>query len=241
MKKLSLIILLLLLIAGAGAGAGYWFLVLEADDDDGEEQVNHSPTARIAMEPADGKVGIGEELSLSGHLSSDPDGDPLVYNWDFGDGNTSSGLMVSYAWDMEGSYSVTLTVSDPANATDSDIVQVTVSSGSNVYTDDRSGDVQCQLTGGSCNSEEQDFPVEADAMRVALGWNLTDERTLTTSEVSISVFNGTGDEIFNNTYNEGSFSVEFSGGQVDSVGDWTWRIEATAGAMSYELSIRVEY
>ncbi len=241
MKKLSLIILLLLLIAGAGAGAGYWFLVLEANDDDGEEQVNHTPTARIAMEPADGKVGIGEELSLSGHLSSDSDGDPLVYNWDFGDGNTSSGLMVSYAWDMEGSYSVTLTVSDPANATDSDIVQVTVSSGSNVYTDDRSGDVQCQLTGGSCNSEEQDFPVEADAARVKLGWNLTDERTLTTSEVSIFVFNGTGDEIFNNTYNEGSFSVEFSGGQVDSVGDWTWLIEAEAGAMSYELSIRVEY
>ncbi|HIL32924.1 MAG TPA: PKD domain-containing protein, partial [Candidatus Poseidoniales archaeon] len=130
MKKLSLIILLLLLIAGAGAGAGYWFLVLEADDDDGEEQVNHTPTARIAMEPADGKVGVGEELSLSGHLSSDSDGDPLVYNWDFGDGNTSSGLMLSYAWDMEGSYSVALTVSDPANATDSDIVQVTVSSGS---------------------------------------------------------------------------------------------------------------
>jgi len=148
MKKLGLIILLLLLIAGAGAGAGYWFLVLEADDDDGEEQVNHTPTARIAMEPADGKVGVGEELSLSGHLSSDSDADPLVYNWDFGDGNTSSGLMTTHTWDAEGSYSVTLTVSDPANATDSDIVQVTVSSGSNVYTDDRSGDVQCQLTGG---------------------------------------------------------------------------------------------
>jgi hypothetical protein len=240
-KKLSLIILLLLLIAGAGAGAGYWFLVLEADDDDKEAQVNHTPTARIAMEPDDGKVGIGEDISLSGHLSSDSDGDPLVYNWDFGDGNTSSGLMVSYAWGAEGSYSVTLTVSDPANATDSDIVQVTVSSGSNVYTDDRSGGVQCQITGGGCDSEQQQFPVEADATRVALTWNLTDERTLTTSEVSISIFNGTGDEIFNNTYNEGSFSVEFSDGNVDSVGDWTWRIEAEAGAMSYELSIRVEY
>ncbi len=241
MKKLSLIILLLLLVAGAGAGAGYWFLVLEADDGDEEEQVNHTPTARIVMEPANGKVGVGEELSLSGHLSSDSDGDPLVYNWDFGDGNTSSGLMTTYTWEAEGSYSVTLTVSDPANATDSDIVQVTVSSDSSAYTDERSGDVQCQLTGGSCNSEEQNFPVEADAARVSLGWNLTDERTLTTSEVSISVFNGTDDEIFNNTYNEGSFSVEFSGGQVDSVGDWIWRIEATAGAMSYELSIRVEY
>ncbi|MDP6658850.1 MAG: PKD domain-containing protein [Candidatus Poseidoniia archaeon] len=240
MKKLSLIILLLLLVAGAGAGAGYWFLVLEADDGDEEEQVNHTPTARILMEPADGKVGVGENLSLSGHLSSDPDGDPLVYNWDFDDGNTSSGLMATHTWGAEGNYSVTLTVRDPADATDSHKVQVTVSNGS-VYTDDRSGDVQCPLTGGSCNSEEQDFPVEADAARVALGWDLTDERTLTTSEVSISVFNGAGDEIFSDTYNAGNFSVEFSGGQVDSVGNWTWRIEATAGAMSYELSIRVEY
>ena len=101
MKKLSLITLLLMLIAGAGAGSGYWFLVLEADEDE-PEQENRAPQATITTSPANGQVRVDETVSFQGHQSSDPDGDPLTYAWNFGDDNSSSGLTVSHAYGIEG-------------------------------------------------------------------------------------------------------------------------------------------
>ncbi|MFC6287607.1 PKD domain-containing protein [Nocardioides sp. GCM10027113] len=49
--------------------------------------------------------------------SQDDDGDQLSYSWDFGDGNTGSGVSPSHTYADGGTWSVTLTVSD---GTDSD-------------------------------------------------------------------------------------------------------------------------
>ena len=53
-------------------------------------------------------------LTLDGSGSSDPDGDPLTYTWDFGDGNAGSGETTVHTYVAEGDYFVTLTVSDGA-------------------------------------------------------------------------------------------------------------------------------
>lgn len=54
----------------------------------------------------------GQPISFDGSGSSDPDGDNLTYDWDFGDGGTASGALTSHTYAVAGSYLVTLTVTD---------------------------------------------------------------------------------------------------------------------------------
>jgi chitinase len=55
---------------------------------------------------------VGEALNFSGASSIDPDGDIVKYEWDFGDGDTGSGVNVTHSYGTAGSYNVTLTVTD---------------------------------------------------------------------------------------------------------------------------------
>ena len=239
MKKLSLITLLLLLIAGAGAGSGYWFLVLEADEDE-PEQENRAPQATITTSPADGQVRVDETVSFQGHQSSDPDGDPLTYAWDFGDDNSSSGLTVSHAYDAEGVYTVRLTVTDPAGLNDFAETLISVTE-AQVETFQGDGTVSCQLTTGNCDTEEVAFEVKPDAALASVDWNLSQNGVLN-ADVTITIYNSTGNAVYNETgQGEGEYSTEFSGADLESLGDWKWEIEAEQGSMDWEVTIRVEY
>ena len=239
MKKLSLITLLLLLIAGAGAGSGYWFLVLEADEDE-PEQENRAPQATITTSPADGQVRVNETVSFQGHQSSDPDGDPLTYAWDFGDDNSSSGLTVSHAYGIEGAYTVRLTVTDPAGLNDFAEKVITVTE-PQVETFQGDGTVSCQITTGNCDTEEGAFEVKPDAALASGDWNLSQNGALN-ANVAITIYNGTGDNVYNETgQGEGEYFTEFSGADLESLGEWKWEIEAEQGSMDWEVTIRVEY
>jgi subtilisin len=64
--------------------------------------------------------------NFDGSASSDPDGSIVSYIWNFGDGNTGSGVTTSHTFATAGSYFVTLTVTDNNDATDADTQSVTV-------------------------------------------------------------------------------------------------------------------
>jgi PKD repeat protein len=52
------------------------------------------------------------EATFDGSGSYDPDGDPLTYLWDFGDGTTGTGVMPTHTYAAAGYYDVCLTVND---------------------------------------------------------------------------------------------------------------------------------
>lgn len=53
-----------------------------------------------------------DQSAFDGSASSDPDGNTLSYNWDFGDGQTGQGAKVTHVYDKSGVYQVRLTVDD---------------------------------------------------------------------------------------------------------------------------------
>lgn len=70
-----------------------------------------APTAQFSYTPATPKV--GEEMILDGSTSSAPAGATLVsYRWDFGDGASAEGIIVTHTYSQAGSYRVRLTVTD---------------------------------------------------------------------------------------------------------------------------------
>ncbi len=68
---------------------------------------NNAPLAN-AGGPYSGDISV----TVDGSASSDTDGDVLSYSWDFGDGSMGSGANVNHIYELPGTYTITLTVSD---------------------------------------------------------------------------------------------------------------------------------
>ena len=77
---------------------------------------NQPPTAAFTANPTNGTAPL--TVSFDASASSDPDGDPLSYQWDFGDGVSATGEMVTHSYTQSGSYTAVLTVNDGNGGTD---------------------------------------------------------------------------------------------------------------------------
>jgi PKD repeat protein len=78
--------------------------------------LNNPPKASFTAWPKDPFT--DESVTFDASASSDPDGDPLRFRWDFGDGSSAEGKIVQHTYKKAGEYVVILTVSDPAGAED---------------------------------------------------------------------------------------------------------------------------
>jgi hypothetical protein len=77
--------------------------------ENGGAGVNFEPKAEISA-PFEGYV--GQEILFDGLQSFDPNGDPLSFRWDFGDGNFGEGGKTTHLYQNPGEYLIILTVSD---------------------------------------------------------------------------------------------------------------------------------
>ncbi len=86
-------------------------------------EVNNAPTANAGP---DRSVCVNETLTFDGFGSSDIDGTITSYNWDFGDEATGEGVTSTHTYVTNGTYTVTLTVTDNGGLTNTDTSSVTV-------------------------------------------------------------------------------------------------------------------
>ncbi len=72
----------------------------------------------------------GSPVSLNGSASSDPEGAALTYDWNFGDGSAhGTGATPSHIYAAAGTYTVTLTVTDPLGASNTASTTATLTGG----------------------------------------------------------------------------------------------------------------
>ena len=105
---------------------------------------------------------VGKPVVFNGSESFDPDGNVASLEWDFGDGTSASGVVVSHSYSVDGNYTVTLSVIDNggAIATDTasveavatDIVTVTKAQYANYKNENKERTLYLQAT-SSCGGE----------------------------------------------------------------------------------------
>ena len=77
---------------------------------------NEPPTASFRISVAEGPAPLN--VTFDAGASSDPDGEIIDFAWDFGDGNTGSGEIVTHTYQAPGAFRPRLTVTDDRGARD---------------------------------------------------------------------------------------------------------------------------
>lgn len=94
------------------------------EDGGGGGPVNLSPHADIYADPVSGNVPL--TVAFDGSDSGDPEGGALTYAWDFGNGQTATGVTASTTYTSSGAFTAKLTVTDPGGLSNTASVTISV-------------------------------------------------------------------------------------------------------------------
>lgn len=151
------------------AAAGTYAVSLIVND--GRLESNAATTtAEIAVPPANrapiADAGgpysgdTGAVITFNGTASSDADGDPLTYSWDFGDGATGTGVTPPHDYAVAGSYAISLVVND--GEFDSSVATSTAEITDRVAESD--GEVLYNSSCAGCHSDPWEGPAVDDSL-----------------------------------------------------------------------------
>jgi glucose/arabinose dehydrogenase/chitodextrinase len=128
-------------------------------------QSNQAPVALVSANPTSGPAPLAVTFSSAG--SMDPEGQPITYSWDFGDGTSSTASNPVHTYAQPGQYVVRLTVSDGVNSSLSTPLTITVGNPPTATITSpadgrvfRAGDV-INYTGDATDPEDGSLPASA--------------------------------------------------------------------------------
>ena len=178
----------------------------------------------------DANIGVSETQGWTGDVfefdAEMSEGAFVTYEWDFGDGNTATGEIVSHSWSEGGLYFVVLTAKDSEDRQSVEFQQISIN-----HNQSGDGDVN----GGS----EASIDVSANPYieMVKIYANITGQSGLpfVTSEVTVTITGPSGTE-FSESYslnNNQVQAIEFVADGGDLVGDWTLLLESDNPASDF--------
>ncbi|MBD3343767.1 MAG: PKD domain-containing protein, partial [Chitinivibrionales bacterium] len=165
--------------------------------------VNNSPTASFTANPTSGEEPLTVNVDASG--SSDPDGDALSYDWNFGDGSTGSGVTASHTYNSAGSYTITLTVNDGNGETDQASTGITVNPAGSTN-NPPVADINAIPTSGEAPlmvNFSASGSIDPDGDNLSYSWNFGDGAS-STEESPVHSYNDAGSYTVILTVNDGS-------------------------------------
>jgi PKD repeat protein len=173
-------------VSHAYSDNGLYLVTLTVTDNDGATASAHAtktvmnrPPVASFTETAE-SVNTDEPITFDASDSSDPDGSIVAYSWDFGDGATGTGVSVQHAYSQDGTYIVTLTVTDDDGATDTISATKTVLNRSPIASFTKSAET---VSSGESIHFDASGSHDPDGTIVSYSWDFGDGNTATGVEV----------------------------------------------------------
>lgn len=225
---------------------------------------NSPPTAQISANKE--KAFVGEEVIFDGSDSFDPDGDELEFLWDFGDGKTAQGIIVSHSFSKAKNYKVTLEVKDKRGASDKANLKIEILKKENPTLSDFSsqvfisellpnpkgrddeefieifngGEKEIDLSGWYFKKERSGYKIP-DGTKILPGqylvfWKKDTKITLVNKSDEISLFDGEDNLVDSISYQNAPEGFSFA---KNEDGEFEWTKILTPGAKNQFLSTEI--
>jgi PKD repeat protein len=154
-----------------GAAVKFEVRYLRSGQRTAAQVVDFTPQGRIV---APARARTDEPVPFDGSASFDVDGAVSAHRWDFADGTTAEGAVVSHTWTAPGIYPVRLTVTDAGGVTGSAVQQVNVSGNGPNPSGWLTERVSTSSSGGQVSGDSVVARISADGRYVAFESTATD-------------------------------------------------------------------
>jgi len=173
-----------------------------------QSRQNNAPTAVIDSPGNANQYAVGEIVTFDASGSSDPDNDQLTYSWNFGDGNTGSGVKTTHVYEFPWVPIVTLTVDD-GTLNDTARVVIIIGTGGGQNRPPRA-DIKTPSNGDTFSVEEEIIfdgsnSSDLDEDELTYFWDFGDDNT-TSGMIVTHYYGETGPYIVTLTVSDGMFN-----------------------------------